>query len=157
MASQQRQTALAFLDTFENLDLESNLSFRTDDCRHTMAPESMGYGPEKTNEEFAEHFKGIAQLVGAFPVTPKEIFEHEGSNQITIWATGEAIFRDGVKDGDPSVDWSYHGEYMFVFVLNEDGTKIKRLIEFIDSKNVAAVQPLLARAKRNLDSSRKTS
>lgn len=151
MASTQREAALAFLKTFETLDLKTNLALRTDDCRHDMAPASMGFTLGKTNEEFAEHFNRVTSLMSSFPVTPKEIFEHEGSNQVTIWATSNAIFREDAKDDDPSVDWTYHGEYMFNFFFDSSGTKIKRIIEFIDSRKVAEVMGLIERARHNLE------
>lgn len=151
MASTQEETALAFLRTFETLDLKTNLALRTDDCRHDMAPASMGFPSGKTNEQFAEHFNRVTSLMSAFPVTPKEIFAHDGSNQVTIWATSNAIFREEVKGDDATVDWTYQGEYMFNLFFETGSTKIKRIIEFIDSQRVAQVMGLIERARHNLE------
>lgn len=173
------QTALAFIATFETLDLETNLSLRADDCRHELAPSSMGYLSPKTNEQFAEHFKSIQQVIASFPVTAKEIFEskvisksspadHESSGaphqdqghdqtQVTVWATSSATFRDEVKDDDSSIDWSYSSEYIFIFFMDRTGTKIERIIEFIDSQKVKGVQGLIKRARENLEKNEKKS
>src|ERR1700761_230777 len=110
MASIQRRTALAFLQTFQELDVNSNLALRTPDCRHTMAPASLNYPPSITNEQFAAHILSLKEIIAKFPGTVKEIFEHETSNQVTIWATSNATFREEAKDDDSSIDWSYHGE-----------------------------------------------
>lgn len=151
--SNPRKTALAFLATFETLDLETNLSLRTDGCRHDLAPSSMGYPSPKTNEQFAKHFKFIQQVIKSFPVTPKEVFESETQNstQVTVWATSTATFRDEVKDDDGSVDWTYLGEYMFIFFIDRTGSKIERIIEFIDSQRVMGIQGLIKRAMENLE------
>lgn len=157
MSSTQRRTALSWLQTFETLDLETNLALRTLDCLHTMAPASMGFPPNKTNSQFAEHFLGVTSLMSSFPVTPQEVFEQEGSNQVTIWATSNAVFREQVKDyDDPKVDWTYQGEYMFLFFFDENGTRIKRIVEFIDSQRVVGVMGLIQRARRNLEAREKS-
>ena len=52
---------------------------------------------------------------------------------------------------DPSVDWQFLNEYMFVIEVDETGEKVKRVVEMLDSKQVAGVQKLLALAKENLE------
>ena len=148
MTSIQRQIALAFCESFENLDAEANVALRSPDCRHEFGPSSMNMGEPRTNDQFIAHVSSLKETLTGIPVTPKEIFEC--GSHVTIWATSTATFRDEVKDADPDVDWSYHGEYMFVLVFNQAGDKIERIIEFLDSKKVAEVRALQARAKRNL-------
>jgi len=143
MSSIQHRTALAFLDTFKDLDYEANVALRTPDCRHVIAPASLGY-TEKTNEQFAKHLKSMQKSIKAIPVTPKQVFE--GSNSITVWATSETIFQEDVKARDSSLDWTYEGEYMFVFAFNETGDKIQHILEFIDSKKVEQMRKLLPNA-----------
>ena len=152
MASIQRTTAMAFLHSFQDLDGESNLALRTPGCSHTMAPASMNFLPTMTNEQWAAHLSSMKQILAALPVTAKEIFEHPGSNQVTIWATSNATFRQEAKDEgeDEGCDWSYHGEYIFILLFNQAGDKIERIVEFIDSKKVAELGTLLARARRNV-------
>ena len=115
-----------------------------------MAPASLGYPAEgMRNEQFRAHCDGLKKFVIGIPVTPKEIFEHPSSNQVTVWATSETIFRDEVIDDQ--VEWSYLGEYIFVFTLNEQGDKIERIVEFLDSNKVVAAKTLLERAQTNLN------
>ncbi|KIX93275.1 uncharacterized protein Z520_10918 [Fonsecaea multimorphosa CBS 102226] len=148
MASLQRRVAIAFLDTFKDLDIESNLALRTPDCVHTMAPATLGM-KSMSNAEFASHLSSLKEKISAIPVTPKEIFE--GGNLITVWATSTTTFRDEVKDEDLTVDWSYEGEYIFVFTFNQSGDKIQHILEFLDSKKVDKARTLLQRAGRNLE------
>ena len=150
MASIQRSIALAFLQSFQELDLDSNLALRTPGCLHTMAPASLNFPPSMTNEQWAAHLLSIKSILATLPVAAKEIFEHEGSNQVTIWATSNATFREEAKDEDSGLDWSYHGEYVFVLLLNQAGDKIERIFEFLDSKKVVELGVLIERARRNV-------
>jgi len=150
MSSRKRTTALKFLETFSTLDSTTNTSLRAPNCRHTIAPMSLGYTPDMTNEQWVTHLEPLKQILTAFPVTPTEIFEDEGSKQVTVWATSDAVFKDEVKDDDQSVEWRYQGEYMFVFLFNDDDNKIERILEFVDSRRVLEVRELFARAMGNL-------
>ena len=103
-----------------------------------------------TNEQWGAHLNSLRSILSTFPVEAKEIFETEGSNQVTIWATSNAVFREEAKDEDSGLDWSYQGEYIFVLVLNESGDKIERILEFLDSKKVLEMQAQLKRARANV-------
>lgn len=46
--------------------------------------------------------------------------------------------------------WTYHGEYMFVFVFDEAGKEIERIVEFIDSTKFGDVMKMIERTKKNL-------
>ena len=150
MASTQRSIALAFLQSFQELDGDSNLALRTPGCSHIMGPASLNYPPSMTNEQWGAHLLSLKSILATLPVTAKEIFEHEGSNQVTIWATSNATFREEVKGEDSGVDWSYHGEYIFILLFNQAGDKIERIVEFLDSTRVVEVKELIERARRNL-------
>ena len=145
MPSKQYQVALAFLDAFKDMDYETSVALRTPNCRHTFAPASLNM-KEKTNEDFAAHVKNMQGVVGGIPVTPKQIFE--GNNQVTIWATSETIFQEKVKASNPSLDWTYEGEYIFVLSFNEAGDKIQHILEFLDSKKVEEMRALLMEASK---------
>lgn len=152
MASAKRNTALAFLQTFKDLDGDSNIALRAPDCRHTIAPASLNFPSSMTNEQWAAHLSSLEGILSAFPVTAKEIFEQEASNQVTVWATSDAIFQEEAKDydGDAARDWSYRGEYIFIFFFDAAGDKIERILEFVDSAKAVEMGRLLERAKRNL-------
>lgn len=150
MSSTQRKVAQAFLDSFETLDADANIALRTADCVHTMAPSSLDFPPSMTNEQWKAHVSRLKPVLATLPVTAKEIFQADGGNKLTIWAESDATFRPEAKDDDPSVDWSYRGEYMFVLLFNDAGDRIERIVEFIDAKKAADVMGLMARARNNM-------
>lgn len=62
------------------------------------------------------------------------------------------MFRDDVKDGGLSdEEWSYRGEYIFIFTMDESQEKIIRVLEFVDSKGTDRLRGLMARARANLE------
>lgn len=149
MTSLQRSTALTFLESYHDIDIEANLALRTPDCRHEIVPASMNY-PIMDNKQWAAFAASTKSLVEKFPVNAKEIFENEGSNQMTIWATAEAVFRKEATDDESGLDWSFHGEYIFILQFDQMGNRIERIVEFLDSKKTTEAQKLFDRAKRNL-------
>ena len=150
MASTKRNTALAFLKTFDDLDLEANLSFRIPTCRHTIAPASVNFQADMNNNQFAAHLMSLKERIAGIPVTVKEVFEDKGGDHVTVWATSNARWREEAMDDDPEVDWTYNGEYIFLLTMNPAGDKIERILEFVDSTKVEKVRMLSQRADRNL-------
>ena len=73
--SRQREIAMRFINTFDELDMEGHIATRSPKCRHTIIPSSLGYKPDMTNDEFAGHFKALTTVIRAFPVTSKEVLE----------------------------------------------------------------------------------
>ena len=83
-----------------------------------------------------------------FPVTAKEYTESESCNQVTVWATSKAIFRDDVKDDEE--EWEYEGEYVFMFWMDGSGERIERTVEFLDSLGTRErLMKLMRRAEEN--------
>lgn len=63
---------------------------------------------------------------------PKQILENEAGRQVTIWCDGEATFHDEVKDsGLSEKEWTYQGEYIFIFDMDESGEKIESVVEIL--------------------------
>ncbi|KAF2789245.1 hypothetical protein K505DRAFT_328361 [Melanomma pulvis-pyrius CBS 109.77] len=145
-------TAASFLAAFDNLSASEHISLRAPTCSHIFAPASLNPPPPKTNTAFAEHVTKLGAIIKHFPVTAKEIHVNEAGRQITIWATGVPEFREEVKgkkiDGEEG-GWEYMGEYIFVLDVDEDG-KIKRILEFLDSKNTMRLLEMVKKARENL-------
>lgn len=77
--------------------------------------------------------------------------EDEQQNRVIVWAESEAFFKQELKDeGSSDEEWTYKGEYMFVFSMDESGRKIKRIMEFLDSKAAEHARNLVKRATANL-------
>ncbi|MCJ1241894.1 hypothetical protein MMC14_009900 [Varicellaria rhodocarpa] len=146
-SSTRYKTALSFIGDFETLDVPTMLSRRTDDCIHTFLPSSLDI-PPKNNTAFAEHITHLREVLRNFPVTAKEVMEDEAKNVVIIHAVSQAYFHDAVKDeGLTPNDWTYQGEYIFVLTMTECGDKVKRVVEFLDSKGTERLRGLIKRAR----------
>jgi hypothetical protein len=144
------KTAETFLAGFNNLSASEHLALRAQTCTHIFAPASLNPPPPKTNADFAAHITNLGSILAHFPVTAKEINVNEAGKQVTIWATGVPEFRSEVKGEDVNeADWKYMGEYIFILDIDEEG-KIKRIVEFLDSKNTMVLLEMLKRARENL-------
>ena len=85
-----------------------------------------------------------------FPVTAKEVMEDEEKNAAIVHAGSHAYFYDSVKDEEiPPDDWKYQGEYIFILTMTEGGDKVKRVVEFVDSKGTERLLGLIKRARAN--------
>jgi hypothetical protein len=146
MPSTAVQTCLTLLDTYATFDIPANIALRTPTCTHTMLPASAGV-PIMDNAAFTAHISMLSQAIIGFPVTVVKVFD--GGETVTIHATSETVWRPEVLD--EGVDWAYHGEYVFVFEMDEVGDRVESVREFVDSKAVAGALVLLQRAMGNLE------
>jgi hypothetical protein len=148
--SSLHKTAEAFLTAFNNLSASEHIALRAETCTHIFAPASLNPPPPKTNADFAAHVTNLGSILVHFPVTAKEINVNEAGKQITIWATGVPEFRSEAKGKKVNeADWKYMGEYIFILDIDEHG-KIKRIVEFLDSKNTMILLEMVRRARENL-------
>ncbi|GAD99014.1 hypothetical protein SNOG_13971 [Paecilomyces variotii No. 5] len=149
--NKRRETAEKFISIFGTLDTQLLDSLLAEDFVHQFAPASLGLREPLGKQVFLEHIGGIREIMVGFPVTANEYIENESGNQVTVWATSLANFREDVKDdGVSEKEWAYEGEYMFLVFMNETGEKITRVIEFLDSKATdEKLRPLIRRAREN--------
>lgn len=154
MSSRRYDTAMAFHGDFATLDVATMLSRRTDNCIHTFLPESIA-PPAKDNVAFGEHISRLRDIMQKFPVTAKEVMEDGAKNMVIVHATSQAHFHEEFKDdGISSEEWVYRGEYIFMLTMNESGDKIKKVVEFVDSKGTERLLGLMKRARSNMQKAR---
>ncbi|KAF9059486.1 hypothetical protein BDP27DRAFT_1310838 [Rhodocollybia butyracea] len=120
--SQRRQTALAIIDAYNNWDLPAILSFRDSNCIHQILPKSLNR-PPLSNSDYETYFTPWLKAFTNFHVTINDIFEDEKENKIVLWA----------QSTSDSVIGPYDNEYMLAFYFNEDGDKVVRMLEFVNS------------------------
>jgi len=97
-----------------------------------------------SREAFAEHINKLSEVLSKFPVVPTQIWVNEADRQVTMWCTGEATFRDEVRDdGLCEEEWLYHGEYIFILEMNDSGDKVESIVEFLDSKESERLRGLI--------------
>lgn len=152
MTSKRLETAKKFIGHFETLDNELLRTILAEDYFHQFAPAPMDPPGPFNKEGFLRHHDHLLDVMTGFPVTGKEYIESDIGNQVIVWATSEAFFRDDVKDEELSAaDWAYKGEYIFILSMNPTGEKITRTIEFLDSKaTVNNLMVLMTRARANI-------
>ncbi|KIW02387.1 uncharacterized protein PV09_06207 [Verruconis gallopava] len=128
----QAETARRYIEAFHALDGAEFTKLKTPECEHVFAPKSLNMTVSKNNARFEAHMEHLRTILKAFPVYVKKLWEDK--THVTIWATSETVFQEEAKDeGAPQSSCSFGGEYMFVLEMNEDGDKIKRVVEFLDS------------------------
>lgn len=151
MESKRLQTAKKYINHFETLDKDTLASVLAPEYSHHFAPASLAFPSPFTREQFLEHGAVLRKVMKGFPVHAKEYVESEASNQVTVWATSRAQFREEVVGDEERKKWEFEGEYIFMFWVDETGEKIVRTVEFLDSKGTEyGMRPLLKRANEKM-------
>jgi hypothetical protein len=151
MPSKCLQTAQKYISQFGTLDTSYLSTLLASDYHHTFAPSSIPSLPGPFNKSaFLTHHSHLGDVMTSFPVTGKEYIVNEAGNQVTVWATSEACFREDVMGGGEVEKWKYKGEYVFMLWMDESWEKVVRVVEVLDSKGTADVlMPLMRRAREN--------
>jgi hypothetical protein len=151
--SKRLATAQKLISYYASLDQTLLEPLLASNLYHEFRPGSIDVprGLDKTS--FLEFSNSLGSIMTGFPFTAKEYIESEASNQVVVWATSKAQFREEVKDyeGMEASDWEFEGEYVLILTMDESGERIERYVEFLDSN--ATVQKLLGlmgRAQENL-------
>ncbi|KAH8676154.1 hypothetical protein BX600DRAFT_432685 [Xylariales sp. PMI_506] len=151
MASKRLETAKKYISHFATLDTQLLDSVLAEDHEHHFAPASLGM-KVMSRQEFLAHNQRLRAVLAGFPVEGREYLDSESSNAVTVWATSQTQFHEGARDdGSPPEEWDYRGEYVFILTMDEAGEKIRRTVEFLDSRStVDKLMNLMARARENL-------
>ena len=151
MTSIRMQTTLKWFQPIERLSASDNVSTRTPDCKQILVPAAAKLAEPLSNEEFGSYFSTLGDILSSFPMHVKELIECETTNQVVVWATSEPKFLANVTDeGVLTDEWSYVGEYSFIFNFEEEGGRISRIVEFVDTKGMERFLGLMDRARRNV-------
>ncbi|KAJ0416334.1 hypothetical protein BJY00DRAFT_291776 [Aspergillus carlsbadensis] len=151
MPSQRLLTAQKYIAHFENLDETLLATPLSETYTHEFAPASLNAPGPLTKTGFLAHGASLREILTGFPVTAKEYFECEASNNVIVWATGVPHFKKELMDGE-AAEWEYMGEYVFMFWMDESGERIERSVEFLDSAATKdRIYGLMARARANLE------
>ncbi|GAB7355768.1 hypothetical protein MBLNU459_g6453t1 [Dothideomycetes sp. NU459] len=118
-------TAYALLDAYGSLSPEQILSLLDDGFQQQGLPESLGM-PTRSKEEFRGHAAGITSVFSRFAMIPQAVYEDESANAVIIHAK-----MDGDLNKGPGGKWE--NECIMLLRMNEDGTKIIEIKEFVDS------------------------
>ncbi|ETS77908.1 hypothetical protein PFICI_09970 [Pestalotiopsis fici W106-1] len=147
MASIRLAAAMKFIEHFATLDTNILQSILATDYIHQYAPSSIPQQEPFDKQGLIAFVTSLKTIMNGYPMVVKLAMESESSNAVTIWAAGEAIFRDAAKDdGIANQEWNYKAEYIFMIFLDNEGDKIIKTIELVDSK--ATVDKLLGLSQR---------
>lgn len=123
--SNRLATAYALLEAYSSLSPDQILAQLDDNGRYQVLPDSLGM-PQRTKDEFAAHAAGITSVFKSFKMIPQAIYEDAASNVVVIHAK-----MDGQLAKGPGGRWE--NECVMLLSMNEDGTKIVEIKEFVDS------------------------
>lgn len=150
MSSSRVATGKKFLDALGKLDKDALLSMVTPNFTYSLAPSSIPL-PQMNVEAWSGFIEQTRATIRAYTITIKTTIDcGDAENKVVFWTTGKAHFKEELMDDGLSRDeWQYTGEYMTVFTFDKAG-KIEALFEFVDSKGLEKVTPLIQRARKNL-------
>ena len=116
-------TANAAIEGYNKWTKESIMSYRAPHCIHQVLPASTNRQP-LNNEEYLAFFTPMLALFKDFHVVVKNTVVDEETRQVTMHATSSAMTSLG----------EYGNEYVLMLRMTEDGTKVEKFDEFVDSK-----------------------
>jgi hypothetical protein len=131
-SSKRREAATGYLRAFETWDIDKVLSrYLTKTCTHQIAPASVGQAIGiLNNAQWATRVRSLKGIIKSCCFVVKEIVEDEPENKLVLWVDGRITF----SDEDVGV---FNGEYMFILEFEEGGERVERVVEFVDSREVA--------------------
>ena len=116
------KTAHAVIAGYDTWTLDAILSYRANNCLHYILPTSLGIKP-MNNAQYATYFEPNLPLFRDFKVKVHDTIHDAATQKVSMWATSTAMTDIG----------GYTNEYMIVLHLNEEGTKVEKLFEYVDS------------------------
>ncbi|KAL4865723.1 hypothetical protein BDV12DRAFT_199908 [Aspergillus spectabilis] len=132
----------------------------SDNLENEIRPTSLGTTLPRplTKESYLGFISSLGTLMSSFPFTVKEIIESEKDNKVVLWVISRAGWREGVKGDDGNEEegvgeegWNFEGEYVFILTMDESGERIRKFVEFMDSRaTVKRAVRLLEKAGGNL-------
>jgi ketosteroid isomerase-like protein len=136
----QKQTTQAVLDAYNSWDLEKILAFRAPNCEQQVLPASMGR-PSMNNSEYRTRMKELLPLFRKFTVTltsfAHDTYEQLTSSQVTVHtAVHDADEHKCIMHATSTAETDigpYGNEYALVLFFTDDGKKVTKFLEYVDS------------------------
>ncbi|KAI0096998.1 hypothetical protein GGR51DRAFT_541937 [Nemania sp. FL0031] len=128
-----KKTATDFIDCCNKQTLDAVLSLRTDTCKHTHLPSSLGIPSYNKTEygAFYGQYIGLMSDCTCRIVDEKEMVVDVESRKVVMYTK--------VNGNTPLGE--YENEYMWILTMTGDGKMIEDIVEFCDSaKAVELVQ-----------------
>ena len=117
------ETANAAIEGYNTWKPEAMIAYRAPNCIHQVLPTSLGRQP-LNNEQYLAYFTPIMPAFKNFHVIVNHTVVDEEARKVAMHATSTATTDLG----------DYSNEYVLVLHMTEDGKKVVRFEEFVDSK-----------------------
>ena len=117
----QRKTAEALVAAFNDMNVESIVSYRHPKCMRVFLPTSMGLRPQDNATYYSSLLK-LRAIFSTFSLTLNDLVEDKESRRISMW----------LKAKGDTLAGEYVNEYMWLLDFDRDG-KITTSKEFSDS------------------------
>ncbi|VUC32604.1 unnamed protein product [Clonostachys rosea] len=120
-----QKTATNFIDCCNEHTVDAILSLRTDTCKHTHLPSSLGIGTYNKAEygAFYGRFADMMKDCSCRIADDKEMVVDVESRKVVMH----------VKNKGSTPLGEYENEYMWILTMTEDGKMIQEIVEFCDS------------------------
>ncbi|KAF3038247.1 hypothetical protein E8E11_001014 [Didymella keratinophila] len=118
----QQDTARAVIEAYNAWDIDDILAYRSPDCKHRVLPASMNRAA-KSNDEYRAYLSMIMPLYSNFTVVVKEEIHDAAAHTCIIHASSTAETKIG----------PYTNEYALILTFTEDGRRVTKFDEFVDS------------------------
>ncbi|KAI3324031.1 hypothetical protein HD806DRAFT_496263 [Xylariaceae sp. AK1471] len=128
-------TANLWARCYDEWTVESALRLRTPNCTHQIHPASLKR-PCMTNADLAAFFASVQKLYQNYKITVRD-----AETLVDVDNRSVVLHADGTAD---TILGPFRNEYIFIVKMDETGSRIQHVDEFVDS---AAVVDLVPRIK----------
>ena len=115
-------TAQEVIQSYNTWTPTSILSYRAPTCLHYILPSSL-HRPPLNNEQYGAYFFPIMPAFERFHLTVHDSIVDEAARKVLMHVSSSASTALG----------PYNNEYMVILYMTEDGRKVDKFYEFVDS------------------------
>ncbi|KAF5677346.1 hypothetical protein FHETE_1859 [Fusarium heterosporum] len=128
-------TVESYLATFVDAKAQNDPTIAnrntTTDCVRQMLPSTLGGGATMNNDDYEKVFAQGMEFAAMKTNTPSDVVVDVDGRKAAVTAVAELETSGGQK---------FSLDFAWFLHLNEDGTKIKKIVEFVDSDSFKSMQ-----------------
>ncbi|KAF5625418.1 uncharacterized protein FTJAE_9995 [Fusarium tjaetaba] len=128
-------TVKSYITSFIDARVQNNPSLVnrnvTDDCARSLLPSTLGGGFTMTNDQYLHVFTEGLKVGGMHKNTISDLIIDAVARKAAVTTVAELLFNNG-EDLKLDFSWFLH--------FNEDGDKICKIVEFVDSDSFKSVR-----------------
>ncbi|KAF2228521.1 hypothetical protein EV356DRAFT_498305 [Viridothelium virens] len=136
-------TALSFIAAYNQWTVQAIIAIRSPSCIHYTLPISLQV-PPRSNAEYATF---MDPMLAVFRGVHFSIISNDDTI-VDVEARTVVLHCSNLADTDAG---EYTNEYMFSLTMSEDGTKVDKIIEFIDAAYTVEFKRRIALARASTE------